>query len=79
MSTEELIETVMRLPPAEREAFLDRLGQRLDAEAGGAEVPVWTPELERRAREALRGENLVDAEVVYADLEAELRGLHARR
>lgn len=65
-----LLEEVLALPADERSALIEQVLATLEAQDDGV---TWTPELERRAREALRGENLRDAADVFADLRAELR------
>jgi hypothetical protein len=71
---EELLEAVKKLPHDERADFVGKLHAWLDEEDDGLEADdvEWTPELERRAREALRGENLVDADEVFAEVRAKL-------
>lgn len=60
---DDLIEKVMSLPEAQRDAFLWRLYDRLDAETGEANDVDWTPELERRAEDVLSGTSVtVDGE-----------------
>jgi hypothetical protein len=68
----ELLEQVRGLSAEEREEFEGVILEKLEKSREAASVSTWTPELERRAREALRGENLVEADVVFAELRREL-------
>lgn len=71
----DLLEQVRRLSAEEREEFEGLLLDHPEYRQS-APVSTWTPELERRAHEALRGDNLVDADVVFSELR---RDLSARR
>ena len=71
----DVLESVQDLSPEERKAFDVVMVEQLDGapQDGEAEV-TWTPEVERRTLEALRGENLVgDIEDVLAQVRARLR------
>ena len=67
----EILEMASSLPREEREELIDKL---IDTVEPPAAASTWTPELERRAREALRGENLVgDLDDVVARVQERLR------
>ncbi len=61
----------LSLTTEERVELIERLEDTVEPAAAAS---TWTPELERRAREALRGENLVgEASEVLAQIREELR------
>ena len=71
----DVLERVQDLSPEEREAFDAVMVEQLDlAPQEGEAESTWTPEIERRTLEALRGENLVgDIDDVLARVRARLR------
>lgn len=67
----EILQLASSLPREEREELIDKLIETVEPPAAAS---TWTPELERRAREALRGENLVgEASEVLAQIREEQR------
>ena len=68
----------LSLTTEEREELIDRLVDTVEPPAAAAST--WTPELERRAREALRGENLAgELHEVAARMHEELRASREAR
>src|SRR5262249_51269794 len=67
----EIVALVRALPEDVREEVLDELLR-------GDSAVTWTPELQRRAEEAMRGENVVDMDEALAEIRAKLRRVPGR-
>jgi putative addiction module component (TIGR02574 family) len=71
---EDLLDSALELPPADRARIAAELIASLDGEAEAGVDAAWVAEVDRRMRETARGEvQLVDREAVTSEIRETLR------
>jgi putative addiction module component (TIGR02574 family) len=75
----EILEAALKLDPMERAAIASEILESLANSQYGQLSPAWEEEIQRRLREAEAGRTeLIPAERVFAEVEAELQARRAR-
>jgi putative addiction module component (TIGR02574 family) len=76
----EILEAALKLGPTERAAIASEILESLEDSGYGQLSPAWEEEIQRRLREVETGNaELIPAEQVFAEVEAELRARRAAR
>jgi putative addiction module component (TIGR02574 family) len=74
------MEAALKLGPTERAAIASEILESLEDSAYGQLSPAWEEEIQRRPREVeTGGAELIPAERVFAEVEAELQARRAPR
>jgi putative addiction module component (TIGR02574 family) len=77
---QEILEAALKLGPTERAAIAGEILESLEDSAYGQLSPAWEDEIQRRLRDVETGHaELIPAERVFAEVEAELRARRAPR
>jgi putative addiction module component (TIGR02574 family) len=76
----EILEAALKLDPTERAAIASEILDSLEHSAYGQLSPAWEEEIQRRLRDVEAGRaELIPAERVFAEVEAELQARRAPR
>ena len=76
----EILEAALKLDPTERAAIASEILDSLESSAYGQLSPAWEEEIQRRVRDVETGRaELIPAERVFAEVEAELQARRAPR
>jgi putative addiction module component (TIGR02574 family) len=77
---QEILEAALKLDPSERAAIASEILESLEESAYGQLSPAWEDEIQRRLRDVEAGRaDLVPADRVFAEVEAELQARRAPR
>ena len=75
-----ILEAALKLDPTERAAIASEILDSLESSAYGQLSPAWEEEIQRRLRDVEAGRaELIPAERVFAEVEAELQARRAPR
>jgi putative addiction module component (TIGR02574 family) len=76
----EILEAALRLDPTNRSAIASEILESLEGSAYGQLSPAWEEEIQRRLRDVEAGcTELIPAERVFAEVDAELQARRAQR